>query len=67
MCTLCGHSDIVYVVCYIREGLLVSGSRDNCLVIWSKSQAVALPTPLERDSQDIDQPSGELLELVRER
>ena len=39
MCTLCGHNDIVYVVCYIREGLLVSGSRDNCLVIWSKSQA----------------------------
>ena len=37
MATLSGHTDIVCALCYVREGVFVSGSKDKSLVIWSKS------------------------------
>ena len=37
MSTLSGHTDAVSVLCNLKEGVLVSGSDDNSLIIWSKS------------------------------
>ena len=36
MRTLSGHRGGVYALCYVREGVLVSGSGDKSLIIWSK-------------------------------
>ena len=37
MCTLYGHASWVTALCGVREGVLVSGSKDKSLIIWSKS------------------------------
>ena len=36
LCTLFGHKHIVTNLCYVREGVFVSGSWDESLIIWSK-------------------------------
>ena len=38
MSTLSGHTRTVSALCYVKEGVLVSGSWDNSLIIWSKSR-----------------------------
>ena len=35
--TLSRHTNEVIALCNINEGVLVSGSRDNSMIIWSKS------------------------------
>ena len=34
--TLSGHTNTVTTLCYVREGVFVSGSWDKSLIIWSK-------------------------------
>ena len=36
-CSLSGHTGWVLELCYVREGVFVSGSWDKSLIIWSKS------------------------------
>ena len=38
MSTLSGHTEEVYALCYVKEGVFVSGSDDRSLIIWSKSR-----------------------------
>ena len=37
MSTLSGHTNTVSALCNVKEGVFVSGSWDNSLIIWSKS------------------------------
>ena len=37
MSTLSGHTKRVSALCYVKEGVFVSGSEDGSLIIWSKS------------------------------
>ena len=37
MSTLSGHTERVSALCYVKEGVFVSGSWDKSLIIWSKS------------------------------